>query len=142
MFTNDLVIATPNQYHHALRGGLINLPEFLKNMFHIRLSNANAIILNAEYQREIRLPHLYTTSFCELNGVGEEVDQKPQPDTVINHDWVIEICINLKASCFCSARPEFCDRCQYQRCEIKFFRFEFQATGFDFGKVKDIVNQR
>jgi len=26
--------------------------------------------------------------------------------------------------------------------EIKFFRFEFQATGFDFGKVKDIVNQR
>jgi len=42
------------------RGGLINLPEFLKNMFHIRLSNANAIILNAEYQlEEIPYPHHY-----------------------------------------------------------------------------------
>jgi len=29
---------------------LIDLPEFLKNMFDIRLSNANTIIFNAEYQ--------------------------------------------------------------------------------------------
>jgi len=49
MFTNDLVI-DPKPVPPCLRGGLINLPEFLKNMFHIRLSNANAIILNAEYQ--------------------------------------------------------------------------------------------
>jgi len=61
------------------RGGLINLPEFLKNMFHIRLSNANAIILNAEYQLGDSPPSPYTTSFCELNGVGEVDQNLPQP---------------------------------------------------------------
>jgi len=79
------------------RGGLIDLPEFLKNMFHIRLSNANAIILNAEYQLWRVFATLTSTLPASVNLMALErrLTKILQPDTVINHDWVIEICINL-----------------------------------------------
>jgi len=115
--------------------------EFLKNMFHIRLSNANAIILNAEYQ--LWGDSLTLTSLpASVNLMALERRTKICRSRTLSLTTMgyrdLHQPLRLAAR---SAETEFCDRC-HQRCEIKFFRFEFQATGFDFGKVKDIVNQR